>query len=735
MRTTPPSPARHRAVHVGPADSFFLLPDELTDECVQAWQQFVSRPPRSRELAQGTFDANRDHLSTAWAGLCLAYHLIRAAEFVPAVASLERSRTLFEDIRDPRGAALAGVIHAYLDIMRGLAQTAAVQLEGIAKSCARSASAAPLDYFLIYHALALAYGRQGDVDRVLHHHYVNLMLLEQCGSPPPMAVVLLNLSTTLGVIDDWHESLHAARRAVALCQGFDNAILMRRAEINVALALRFLGRLGEATELLAKLRAEPFRDPGSDFALYINSAEAAAHDGDLDCARRWLALARQHAAPAGDAHEAANIEWIDGSIVAKAGDLSAAIALLERARDNVVSLKKLHVPLQPRIVETLAWCYAQAGEPARAFETYQRFHEAYAARLGYTTRARHIGDQSRHGVSAIRNALGQGTHAAGYGAEQPAEPARLNEALRRTLSSGREDQRGALASWSPNSIARLSAEASGLGVDAQFVGGIVEALHRSPDVANDDPQTQRVRVFTLGRFEIRVDGQPLRFGRKRPARLLELLKYLAVHGARELPEAQVADALWPDLDGDAALRALAVNLHRLRQLLGGTKTVSHRAHQIAVDSRRVWCDAIAFEWLLDQAAAAHAGDERHRLVERAVALYGGDLEMDEEREAWALEARERLRARFVGISAAQGARLAADGHWAEARAWYARGLERNAGAEELCLGLMNCGLALGHAAEGIAAYRQLERALARQSRAQPAAATRALYQDLLARIP
>ena len=47
---------------------------------------------------------------------------------------------------------------------------------------------------------------------------------------------------------------------------------------------------------------------------------------------------------------------------------------------------------------------------------------------------------------------------------------------------------------------------------------------------------------------------------------------------------------WVHSVGDAALRALSVNRHRLRRLLGEADTVVHRAHRIAVDSRRIWCD-------------------------------------------------------------------------------------------------------------------------------------------------
>jgi tetratricopeptide (TPR) repeat protein len=206
---------------MGSDHPFFRFPKALDAECVEAWREFVARPERSRELAAQAFSRTGKPVSTAWAGLCLAYHLTRRAEIAPAAETVERTRKLLEDSRDARGIALAEVSQAYLDIMRGQADAAIERLEQIAEAYAASASVAPIDHFFAYHGLALAYGRQGHVDRVLHHHYANLLLLEQCGSPSPIAVVLLNLSSTLAAIDDWEESLLLARRAVACCEGFD----------------------------------------------------------------------------------------------------------------------------------------------------------------------------------------------------------------------------------------------------------------------------------------------------------------------------------------------------------------------------------------------------------------------------------------------------------------------------------------------------------------------------------
>lgn len=77
-----------------------------------------------------------------------------------------------------------------------------------------------------------------------------------------------------------------------------------------------------------------------------------------------------------------------------------------------------------------------------------------------------------------------------------------------------------------------------------------------------------VQVFTFGRFSVLADGTPLVFCRKTPKRPVALLKVILAFGGRDVSEHRLAEALWPDDDGDAAHDALAVNLHRLRRLLG-----------------------------------------------------------------------------------------------------------------------------------------------------------------------
>jgi DNA-binding SARP family transcriptional activator len=163
-------------------------------------------------------------------------------------------------------------------------------------------------------------------------------------------------------------------------------------------------------------------------------------------------------------------------------------------------------------------------------------------------------------------------------------------------------------------------------------------------------------VTTLGRFCVHVDGTPLAFGRKAPLRPLALLKYLVAHGGGEIADAAVAEALWPDT-GARSMRSLAINLHRLRRLLGSDEIVIHRERHVAIDSRLVWCDAVSFERTLDLAARSDRDEERARLLRRALALYGGDFLPGEARADWIVSVRARLRTRCEEARTALAASL------------------------------------------------------------------------------
>ena len=239
-----------------------------------------------------------------------------------------------------------------------------------------------------------------------------------------------------------------------------------------------------------------------------------------------------------------------------------------------------------------------------------------------------------------------------------------------------------------------------------------------------------VEVRCLGHFAVCVSGEPLRCGRKAPTRPLALLKYLAASRAGEAADLHAATAFWPGA-GEAALRSLAVNVHRLRRLLGNPEALVYHDRRLALNQEAVWCDVLAFEAALDQAESAPRDAVRIRHYQRAMGLYSGNFLQHEEPSEWVLAARARLRARFVHGCAMLGRRLSDDGRWEEARACFQRGIEVDELAEDLCLGLMRALAALRQPVDGVAAFRRLERSLAQGPGVQPALATRTLYKRLL----
>ena len=148
----------------------------------------------------------------------------------------------------------------------------------------------------------------------------------------------------------------------------------------------------------------------------------------------------------------------------------------------------------------------------------------------------------------------------------------------------------------------------------------------------------RVTVRTLGTFELLVDGAALPEGKKQPRRTLALLKSIIALGGKEVCRAALADALWPELEGDKAQNALTVTLHRLRNYLGVAGAIPVHHGRLSLEPHHVWVDALEFETAARSVSVASGCDA----VERIFDLYRGPFLSDGE-EPWTVRLRERLR--------------------------------------------------------------------------------------------
>ena len=277
----------------------------------------------------------------------------------------------------------------------------------------------------------------------------------------------------------------------------------------------------------------------------------------------------------------------------------------------------------------------------------------------------------------------------------------------------------------------LLVQALKAGFEVEFVRRLIRQWRVAPPAEEPAAWPWPIKVWTLGRFDVRVHDAPIEFGRKTPKKTLALLKAIVARGG-SAPDAALIDAFWPDEDGDAAARSLGAAVHRLRTLLGAADAVLQQGGQVALDRTRVWVDAWAFERAL--AAAREAQREspagRDAAMAEALTLYRGAFLAEDEGEPWPVPMRERLRSKFVQAVADHAAHLEAAHRDEEAIRWYLLGLEADNVVEPFYQGLMRCYHRLDRLPEAVSAYRRLKQTLSVLLSLPPSAGTEKLYRTL-----
>ena len=275
------------------------------------------------------------------------------------------------------------------------------------------------------------------------------------------------------------------------------------------------------------------------------------------------------------------------------------------------------------------------------------------------------------------------------------------------------------ANWSDEAMAFLLAKALEHGIEPDYARLLIRRRGLlPPEDSRIESWPWPVQIYTLGRFEILLDGEVLRFSGKTQKKPLELLKLLIANGGRQVPEAKLSEALWPDAEGDAAHRAFITTLQRLRKLLGSSEVLQYREGQLTLDERYCWTDV----WALEELDGADAAAQ--------LRLYLGPFLTQEPDAYWATSLRERLRRGFVRAICRAGAQLEAQREWRAAIELYEQGLKAEDCAEEFYQQLMHCHAQLGQRSEAVATYHRCRQVLAANLEVKPSAKTEALHRQL-----
>ena len=246
------------------------------------------------------------------------------------------------------------------------------------------------------------------------------------------------------------------------------------------------------------------------------------------------------------------------------------------------------------------------------------------------------------------------------------------------------------------------------------------------------PATVQLRL--LGGFAVVADGQALperAWGGSRKARAL--VKLLALAPGHRLHRDQLLDALWPDLDPDAAGPSLHQALYLTRRALAPLGV------SVVIQSQMITFEApgdLTTDLAAFRSAAAHARHTRdHTDYAAALEHYGGDLLPDDRYEEWAIQPREIARAEYLGLLRDLARSLERQGDEDGAIAALLRLVAAEPPDEAGHVALMRLYARRGERAQALQQFSQLRAALKREIDAEPEPATQQLYAAILAGQP
>lgn len=306
--------------------------------------------------------------------------------------------------------------------------------------------------------------------------------------------------------------------------------------------------------------------------------------------------------------------------------------------------------------------------------------------------------------------------------------------LRQALVLGKEKGFFHLEFYQPALMQQLCAIALAHGIETEYVASVIRKLELAPPPSmaghlaalSYEDWPYPLKIYTLGKFEIHRQGQPLVFTGKVQKKPLDMLKAIIAFGGDEVPEEELIDALWPDATGDLAQKSFEMTLGRLRKLLGDEEAVRHGSGQLSLDPGRCWVDILVLENQL-RAARQRVEETAHEHCKLAIALYKGPFLPADSHLDWVLTRRESLRSSLMRIIISTGCHYEQLGSWEQAIECFERGLAIDRLAEVAYRHVMDCCRQAGDYASVVRAYERCCAELRKNLGISPSPETTAIY--------
>lgn len=544
-------------------------------------------------------------------------------------------------------------------------------------------------------ALALDAKLRGDRPATDEHHEKALRAADAARDTVQVTRIRANRASALVAEGRYGEALAELRPAVELAHATGYAAMLALALCNEGAAHFRLGQLAEATACYEQ--ALPLlQRMGSRKVAYalVGLADIWALRGRASLARAAYEEAVRASEPVDDLQ--AQVPALAGlARVLAADDGATAIALAQRA----VELERGPDSAAARIA--LGWVALQTGDRRRAAEVVVT---ASAAARRHRDRA------------ALAEALELGA-AAGDGPDEARRALREAAAILDDIGSPVAADR----------LAVLLGRLPGADPDERLAGRLaaerLAALGVPPPAAGPaHPQTVAlVRVRTLGRFAVSVNGREVAAAGWQSRKARDLLRILAARRGRAVAREQLGELLWPDQDPGRVSHRLSVALCTLRAVLDPDRRepadhyVIAAPGSLALDVAHLELDVEEF---LTEAAhgfrLAEQGeiDGARATLAYAERRYQGDFLEDEPYDDWSPPTRDEARRVYLRVVRTLAALARAAGDIDETVRYLDRALGLELYDEGVHGDLIRTLAAAGRHGEAAHAYERYARAMA-----------------------
>jgi len=284
--------------------------------------------------------------------------------------------------------------------------------------------------------------------------------------------------------------------------------------------------------------------------------------------------------------------------------------------------------------------------------------------------------------------------------------------------------------WNPARMSELCDFALGQGIETEYVTHIILTTNlRPPATQIQSPDWPwPVKIELLGKFRIAINGTELRGRAAGQTKALELLKVLLAKGGSKVSLSHLADALWPDADGDDARNSLKTTIHRLRRLLEIPEALQLSNGFLSLQQEYCWCDTQVVAAL---AATPQSSSQRLPNLKRALELCRGTVLENEEATPWILAARKEMQRIAHEVVMEMGVRYETKNKWNKAIATYTKGLDIDPTNEQAYRHLMLCYQRIGQQNEALAVYERCRDELKLQLDRVPTSRTLALAESII----